>query len=490
MRTPIPHAVAAALIAAGLMACYPERTAAQPTAASAPEPLFMNLSIEEALAESKRTKRLLIVYPRKAGVGFDRMDARTWTHPGLRAWLDRHAVVCKVDASEDPRTYAALSRMSAELECVMREDLPIVLLFRDGRYERAIPHERMQNWSWMGPLAAGGERFKPNPKVFYPKPAQMLFALQMHLEGLASTDPLWLAAHERRNPAPPAPPLTLLHDADDGRGERVADPRAAGTAGVLERWRSAREAATAGELHRATGLYTWLWERAPELAPASAAARAAVLIPEVRILAGRRDATRARFEAVRSALEARQPWWSYTEYWEWSLLGAAIGDEGAVIELADVLMADPLELPLLTNDDRDALELIAEASVLVSGPADAAAPEALAWVRRQAQRLGASGPGAESSELERVRRRVVLDMACRLHAACLARGDAEGAALMEAAALRAAPEADARAALLWTALLAGVVGPEHTGWLEREAMRGADPALADAVREAAGQKAR
>lgn len=493
MRTPTLHAAVAALLAAGPVASHAGRAAAQATPAPHHEPVFTTLDLEGALAESKRTKRLLVVYPRKDGAGFDAMDARTWPHPGLRAWLGWHAVVCRVDAREDYRTYAALTRLSPDIAEVMSEALPVVLLFREGRLERAIPHESMQNWSWMGPVTgADGQFFKPDPKVFYPKPAQLLLALQMHLDGLATTDPIWLAQHELRNPVPPEPPAALLHASDDGLGERVADPRPGSAADVLERLRSAREAVRAGELHRATGLYTWLWERAPAFAPAAGATRAAVIVPEMRSLAGLRDASRARFEAVRSALEARQPWWSYEDRWEWTLLNTAVGDEGRVIELSDVLLADPAELPLLTADDRAALTMIVEAAVLLAGDAGRAAPDAMAWVQRESGRIGGASGSDEppGSPVGRLRRRIVLDLACRLYADCLERSDAQGAVEMEHAALLTAPEPEARAALLWTALLAGVADADHLAWLDLQAMRGLDPALRDAIREAAAGKAR
>src|SRR3954469_13015687 len=95
---------ACTLVACTVMALVAPRPAgAQP----GPPSMITAMGLEEALQESVRTRKFLIVFPRFKGDAWDRVDEETLKNPTLATWVMWHAILVRLDFREKP---AALAR--------------------------------------------------------------------------------------------------------------------------------------------------------------------------------------------------------------------------------------------------------------------------------------------------------------------------------------------------------------------------------------------
>lgn len=418
---------------------------------------FCTLPYEQARQKAKRECKLFVVIAIEPGTPEAAIaERRLLRNPTLAFFLKWHAVTVKVTGScvsftvyKDDEVLGSIGcmkdRLSPQIDAVIAS-LPAAQL--DGLRGAARPT----------PGAAGA-----------------LFTVDYALEKIRAVDPVWYALHERRNPPPQPPPLPPpFHLQDDGRAEVIGegeDPPAdegAGLALTLERLEAARRAARVGDLYRATGLYTWLWERAAELDPAFAAARRSFLAAEIADLAFRRDGCRERFNAIRAAHARRLLWATYDDFHEWCVLNALCGDEALTVEWFDPLINDEQEAAMLPRADKAAYELLL-ARESFGNPLELG-DDPVAKVRRiAAARTQPCPRQADPQDWARFQSfadTLLLHEACRLHAACLTAGRDADAHAIASILLAASDTPITRRALALTALAAGHPRPEHIDLLK------------------------
>ncbi len=471
MTPAAPRAVVIiAILALTLAALTPPRpAAAQPASVQAATDavVFDALTPVEALRKARRLSRLLIVYsflPRSPEA--EAFDAKMWTNPTLALYIRQHAVIIR----QPTGTKCKPVRVFVIKDCLIRDDLVdfetcdtlarITVLDMDGPglsgLERALPDIQVHG------------KTVPRPLSPLPGPAELLLKMDFALERLRAADPVWFELHERRNPPPPPPPpLPPLHLADDGLAEIIEDPPDA-EVDVWDRLESARRAAGVGNLHAATGLYTWIWERADELDPAFAPARRSFLAGEIADLAARRDPCRERFALLRDDRARRLLWADYDDFHEWCVLAAISGHDDFILEWLGCFMGDPHEATMLPRADKAAYDLLL-ARERFTDPWELGDDPA-GRVKRLAALLRARRPDTippdDWQRLQDFIAEHLFHEACRLHAACLRAGRDDLAQAIAATLLAARDTPQARYALVTTALVAGVPHPMHTPILD------------------------
>lgn len=456
-----------------------------------PPSVFTTLSLDEALRESIRTRRLVIVYLRGTGAAFDKMDETTWRSPTLRAWMLWHGIAIKVDAIEDPKNFKALNQM-VQRSMRPKDSLgrptrinynaqrkPMILVFRDGKLARTIPDFRFQGFlGEFDPILSSMGLGSPGPDMntFYPKQFQILYQLDVYMDVLRSLEPAWFAMHEQMNPmpAPPEPPPPLHPVGDENAGAFLDPDPGPGGIDVLSVLMDARAHVDDQALHDATGRYTWLWERTDALDPALRTVRSTLVADEIAGLASRRQGSRARFTTLRDRALERQPWWTYEDMYEWMVLCRVVGDADAMMDHLLRNAVEDAEASFMSAPEKVAYELL-------TGPAGpfhtVTAGTLLDWMQSQSRHLQDDAPRQmipdQWADLQALRRRLFLDAACRAYAAFLRAGDearAEQAASLAVASLDDAPT---RVALVATAIAAGHPRPRrHLMLLDEAAARG------------------
>ena len=468
---PTRAAVAIAALALTLAALTPPRPAAAqpPTVQAATDAVvFEELTPVEALRKARSLSRLLVVYsylPRSPIV--EAFDAKMWTNPTLALYLRQHAVVIRQPTGTPTKPV----RVFVIKDCLIRNeivdigtcDLLAKLEVRDTTNAPGLsPTERRLP----GVQVHGETVRRPLPPL--PGPAALLLEMDVALERLRAADPVWFELHERRNPPPPPPPPPPpLHLADDGLAEIIEDPPE-NEADPWDRLNSARLAAGVGNLHAATGLYTWLWEKAAECDPAFAPARRSFLAGEIADLAMRRDACRERFALLRDDQARRLLWADYDDIHEWCVLAAISGQDDFFLEWFGYFMNDPHEATMLPRADKAAYDLLLARARFADpwelGDDPAGRVNRIASLRRA--RRPTTIPPDDWQRLQDFAAKHLLHEACRLHAACLRAGrDAEAQRIADIL-LREHDAPEARYALVVTALVADVPHPMHAPLLE------------------------
>lgn len=437
--------------------------------------IFTDQSLDEALAESIRTHRVLIVYPRGQGAAFDLMDDTTWKNPTLWAWVKWHAIAVKVDLREAP---GAFTRLAHAVPSMMPRDagggqFPVVTFFINGKMAGQYPDPRQQGYLYGGGLALPGG--PPDPAVFYPKAVQLLFNLDILMERYKSLEPAWSMFHEHDNPEPQPPELTLLCSRADDDAPAVADPGAGEDALLyLDR---ARTHAKAKEYYDATGFYSWLYERGPIMEPALRPAASSFLLQEMADLAQRRDGSKHRFLAIRAEREARQPWWSFCDTLEWMTLGEALHQEDQTLTYIAAYTIDDQEATMIPPADRAAFGMLSRRDPF-SDPR-AVSAKAIDRLRAAAEREHKDSPptgvpAEEWAQVTALRTRLFVDEACRVYAALSLRRDEARAREAAAILLGAHDDGPTRLMLVMTAAIAGAPDREdHARWVREAAAMGA-----------------
>lgn len=457
---------------------------AQPHAAGGPGPKlefddqmqmqpWSELSLEDALAESKAKHRMLVVFLYDDSPVSERMLARTWPSHTMAAWLAWHAVAVKIDA----RNGIGATLRSAHK--IAHNRLPATLIYVRGQGLKVFEH-------------GGGGYLKTDPaeravdiRPISPDPPDvaaarsipgLLFNLQFTLERAKLMDVPWGLMHDQRNPEPDPPPKRdPLYNTDDGLADVVDDlPPGEGGAppDVLGRLEEARAAARAGELRRAAGLYTWLWERGAEVEPAFAPLRLTVLAGEIAALVDQRQGVRERFAMLRDDATKRLLWAGLIEHDEWFILNAMVDrDDSSALYLVTTLVNDE-EATMLSLDQQTGFKWMLARAPLddqISNPGRFVEErlKAIAPVSVRRKRPN-SVPPAQWEALMVFRDHWLVGELSRVYSVALKAGvddQADRAAQLLLTSVSDQVQAGAQRSLVLAALAAGQVRPIHAQWL-------------------------
>jgi hypothetical protein len=283
---------------------------------------FSRITLEEALAESIRRNRYLVVAIPTGGYATPSQHPM-WKSRMVRAWIAWHAVLVEVPAT-DRRRLAALRAAAGP---TMGSGDPLV--FVHGRWVRLFGSDfAMPNNMATRMLTQAGVQDLPRPTN---SGISLVLKLDLTDEATRATNPVWHANHTRLNPPPEQLALEPLHQTGDDDGPPL-HPVVPGDDGLqlLER---AREAMRAGRGPEAISLYTLLWEQAHVGDPAMAAVRVITVAPEVAALAGRNRAAKRRFENIRTQVSSRRDWFGPRELDDYLTLSDVLGDRASGIEV-------------------------------------------------------------------------------------------------------------------------------------------------------------
>ncbi|MBX3357496.1 MAG: hypothetical protein KF745_03620 [Phycisphaeraceae bacterium] len=443
-------AAALALTCAAVIFASPAPASAQDRLAEmAPAVEWSTLGPTEAAEEAARQNRLLVLYqyePNSADAAW--MEQYTWRNPTLAAYIRWHCIAVKVPA---PCTGVSIFKGKKCMKRLYCEESPYAA--NEG----------------MLPSALTSGRKIPKPPKICPGAVSILFQSDFAMERIRSTDPVWYEFHNLKNPPPEPPPMpTGFYAMDDGLGESVRDPGPEdGPVDLWQRLDDARRAVRVGNLYAATGLYTWLWERAAELDPAFGPARRGALASEIADLASRRPGAKERFTQIRDARSARMLWADYDEMVEWGVLGSMVADDELVVEWFNMVINSDAEAAMMPRADKIAYNLMLARERLADSYELGKDP--VGRISRIAAIAAGARPRNVQPEdwpgLQAFVRTYLVDEACRLHAACLRAGREGDAWQIADLLLKQAGTPLARRSLVTTALVAGQPRQRHAAIL-------------------------
>ncbi len=465
---------------------------------------FFQGTLAEAAARARADGRLLIVFmqgdDRRGEDAFDKVLSHTLMNRSLRQWIEWHGVLARVQYREDPDTYSRIEARTGNPgrnvggQFDMRRD-PYFLVFRDDQMEHVVP------WPYLLPMPGsdfgeggaqdsrdplrlryhwvrGLQGLTPPPEPLsdegYVKPLELLSQLDLCLERLHATEPVWAAHHDRLNPPPPAPDRVYVSEESDADGSRW--PLLGETPSVWESLTLARQHVVDGDQHLATGIYTWLWEHGAESCAWLQPLRRTLIAEEMRRLGDRRAGSRARFERVRGIAGERYAWSDFIERWDWVILSEITGDSLEMLVELDYSMNDADEGSLASTTEQSGLRLLAQRSPW-SDPWSVKADDVkrLDAIRAlEGQKPAARATAEEWGELVALRRAVLLSEACRIHAAFLRSGRDAEAMRIATDLIKGDPDGTCRLALAAMAWGAGVSDGRHAAWVKEAVALGAD----------------
>lgn len=438
--------------------------------AIAPGVQFERLSLAEASAKAKREFKLLVEYVYLPGSPEHEVAKKKMlANPTLALFLKWHAVTIasptgtklvpvELRVYKDGKLYGRIGCISDPLSLSIEGVHKLLPEVQTGGTTLREPH-------------------RPTPGA-----AGALFTVDFALDKIRAADPVWYELHHRKNPPPEPPPLSPpFYLADDGLADIIEDPpEDDSTINVLDRLESARRAVRVGNLHYATGLYTWLWEEGAKRNPAFAPAARSFLVAEMADLAARRDGARERFAKIRDSRSNRLMWATFDDYHEWCALNAACGEEDLIIEWFDFFINDDQEATMMPRAHRAAFELLlarerfADAFELPRATDPVSRVARLAGARRR--RCPVTSTPEDWQRFLTFADQLFFNEACRLHAACLAAGLDTQADHIAAILLKHKDTPEARCALVTTALVAGQPRDAHFKLLDQAELAGADVA--------------
>lgn len=434
-----------------------------------PGEMLEELNFERALAKANRTSRVLVVFiPKGRTIDIEAMRERCFRNQTLHAYLMWHCVA--IQSNDLPewawkqieRKRQAQTNGGAGIR--MTAEYPAVVCFRGRDLEATV-------WTWRVQMtgtdagfglgiggasnsenARGGKSLARFERPWHvPAPNDVVLQTDLAVERCSAKDPIWGETHARMNPPPPAPPEPEpLCWTDSVSGPMVRDPdpgdKELGTG--LDRLAHARALVRSGDMHRATGYYSWLWERAERLDPAFRPARLGVLIDDLKALRQKRPGADDHLQQLREREQLQHPWADYPRWADLVAINSGAGEEHSTIELLDRALNDKDEAAILPRADARVWDLLLRS-------ADATPRELLSHLSTTMSMIGRppkSATAEQSRQLDDFLRDHARNIACRAYAGLLANGrDAEA---MEAA--RALLEMDnsalSKAALVTTAL--------------------------------------
>lgn len=510
-----------ALALALTLAGSPTEASAQPSASPAPRPaqdappgsfpkstppnprtglpgeVLERLTFNQAHAKARQSHRLLMVYTNGGGgAGRDRnaldvhaMFERSLGSQVLHAYITWH---CVAIASEDLPDWA-----KRQIEAYFKRNVatisakyPVVAVFRDREAVAVIPTWKnclMQNAEddfLLGIISAANHEASTGGKPtsnfkrpdFPPTPLDVVLRTDIALDALRSRDPIWAALHDRDNPPPPPPPEPgPLCFEDSITCPRVPDPAPDDTElrTSIDRLAHARALLASGDLHKATGYFCWLWERAEAVDPSFRAAKLAIVPQELLNLTHKRPGAKPLVQELQVRRALQHPWADFDRWADMYAIDSAADDP--VATLADMNRA------INSRDDSAALPRADSAVYFALAQRDNFADpfdlcdRPLAYLSRLAdlpQRLPRTIEPENRQLVESFALDHVRNEACRLYAALLTKGR-ESDALEVAQFLLARQDTPlARASLVTTALAFSPMQPrEHQlAWAQAAAV--------------------
>lgn len=429
-----------------------------------PDPFF-NGSFADADRLAREQKRLHLVYLDLDVGAFEKAEDRLWGNRTLGHWIQWHAVLSRVSRLEDPELFGIFEDGLREVGRSASEGL-IIIVLRDGKTEEIIPVFK--------PLLPAFSDVDPGRLAA--KPTEVLFQSNFVLEKLAATEPVWHTWHERKNPPPPAPPRVSFSTVEDAHAPACPGP--AEGQSVLSMLVEARAQISRGELHEATGTYTWLWEHLDDNRPWLTPLRRTIVATEMSELALKRAGSRARFVAIRDDHVLRDAWADLPEQLDRYIMDEVVGEiEQSLMEL-DYAINDLDEGSLIPYHQRAGLELIMASNPVLSQPSDTAEQERrIASLQKPISRPKQSlATDEEWAHLVELRRQVLLLEVCRIHIAALRARNVSVATRITTDLIKHDTDGSSRLALASMAWAAGLADARHIAWTREAIALGADDA--------------
>jgi hypothetical protein len=434
-------------------------------------PLLEDLQYPAAKEKAKRTSRIVLIF----WCGDPPTNPR-WTFLAcqnsitLRAYIKWHAVAIWLRMLPPELMDEACRFMKQQ-----NSDSPAVLVVRDGHVEAFVGSERPGGIG-IGVQIRGnpclplGKTLDPDDRLYVPHPIRVLYQTDFAMERIAARDPVWMEIHKRDNPEPKAPPEPEpANMVRDELAPVVYDPRPEEHIGALDRLDEARRLVREGDLYRATGVYTWLWERGAAMDPAFRPARLSALAQDLDALTSRHKEALEKFSNIREERNLRLPWAEYGQMHEWFVLNGVTHNAEDTLSYFDYFTNDPDEGGMIPPEDAKAYSLLTLRENFVR--AWEMPGEPVARVRRIADRIDPKFPATvkekERTEYRAFARQYLLDEGCRIYTACLVKGDETSAQRVAEIVLGARNDDAARLSLIETALAADPpqARPIHEQWL-------------------------
>ncbi len=436
-------------------------------------PLLEDLQYPAAVHKAKKNSRILLIFWCK-----DPPSEPRWTFEAcassitLRAYIKWHAVA--IWMRELPPGLA--------LEVCRRGAIsPAVLIVRDGELEHVVcpgPPTIGGPAVPRGPCDPVGNKGNPDDRMV-PHPVRVLYGTDFAMDRIAARDAVWMETHNLANPKPQPPPEPEpANMVRDEYAPVVYDPRPEERIGALDRLDEARRLVKECDYYRATGVYTWLWERAAAMDPAFRPAQLSALAQDIDALAAKHPDTLERFIKIRDGRNERLPWAEFGQMHDWFVLNGVTRNAPETLEYFDYFINDPDEGAMIPPDDMMAYKLLARRENFVQAWERPSDP--VARIKTIADRLDPKFPPQvrekERAEYRAFARQYLLDEGARIYTACLVKGDEVVAQQVAEAVLKARNDEMARLSLITTALAADPPQARaiHERWLrEAEASTGA-----------------
>lgn len=255
--------------------------------------IFADQSFDQAVAQSKEQKKLLVVkFTADWCPPCKQMDKTTWVDKSLVEWVGANGAAIAVDVDKEPKV----------AEANQIEAMPTMVLFKDGvEFDRVVGFRSApQMLTWMKGAAAG---------------EKAVTAVKNRL----------------KEKAPGKDGLSMQ--------ARLA---------------AARELLSAREHAAALEEYLWLWDNMLEHEPAMVGVRGSFMAADMERLAAAHAPAKARFRQLRDALEAtlKNP---DTRTWDalddWLVLNEILGDEAATLAWFDRIKDDPTSAETLQRTE-------------------------------------------------------------------------------------------------------------------------------------------
>jgi hypothetical protein len=433
-------------------------------------PLLEDLQYDTAKHKARESTRFMLVFWTYDHPGTNNWSlVRCQSNISLRAWIKWHAVAIWM-----PTLPPEISHEACSLLLQQKQTTPAVLIMRNGAIERIVGTERQEP---MGlevkhcpPCSATAIDCEPDHRLV-PHPVAVMYHSDFAMDRVAARDPVWVDRHNLANPPPQPPPepepANMMRDE---LAPVIYDPRPEEHIGALDRLDEARRLMKSGDLYQATGVYTWLWERAAAMDPAFRPAKLSALAQDMSTLVGKRAGAGERFQKIREDRNERLPWADYGQMHEWFVLSGVTRNSADSLEYLDYYINDTDEGTMLPPTDSMAFKLLSRREDFVRAwerPKDV-----VARVKAIADRLDPRFPAhvqeKERNEYKEFAKQYLLDEGCRLYVACLMKGDDVTAQQVAEIILKARNDAAARLSLITTALSADPQQSRliHTTWLD------------------------
>lgn len=432
-------------------------------------PLFEKISYEQARAKAQKQNRWLVILYEERGQLNASAVRRLTRSASLRAWVAWHAVCIRDTAGVPQRIARQRLRFFKTTEGFVDSD-PSVLFIRNDTVEAVVPTTfipGMRPGFGDGSVDTGHNAGTRN----FPTPLRTLYTGSIQYDAIAGRDPVWRAMHDQMNPPPQPPDLgPPLHTIDDDHAAAIPDPAPGERITVLDRLAEARTLVKTGDLHRATGVYTWLWERGDAYDPSFRPARLTTVASEMLALGRKRPGSMERVVHLRARSERTVLFDEPALVQDHLAITAATDDQAEVIAYLAYFSDDLDEGSITPIGHQTIYSLLARRDPDIISPAELPKNPAdrLNLITRVLTRARPTGADpADWSSAQGFAKGYLLDEAARLYGAALIARKPDLAAQIAATLFAHADTPLARKTLVTTALALDPPHPQpiHTRWL-------------------------